>query len=59
MRAVTYHGTGKVSVDEHEELLAMMESGKTGRAIERFAREHKLHTLRAFEERRLAADAAA
>jgi DNA-binding GntR family transcriptional regulator len=49
---------GKVSVDEHEELLEMMETGKTGRAIERFAREHKLHTLKAYEERR-AAEAAA
>jgi DNA-binding GntR family transcriptional regulator len=49
---------GKVSVDEHEELLALMEAGKPARSIERFAREHKLHTLRAFEERRTA-DAAA
>jgi DNA-binding GntR family transcriptional regulator len=49
---------GKVSVDEHEELLQLMEAGKSPRTIERAAREHKLHTLRAFEERRRA-DAAA
>jgi DNA-binding GntR family transcriptional regulator len=48
---------GRVSIDEHEQLVAMIESGEDAEAIERFAREHKLHTVEAF--RRRLAEAAA
>lgn len=41
---------GQVSVREHEELLAMIESGRDAPAIERYAREHKMHTVTAFRE---------
>jgi DNA-binding GntR family transcriptional regulator len=49
---------GRVSVGEHEELISMIEQRKSARAIERFAREHKLHTVRAYEERRARAASA-
>jgi DNA-binding GntR family transcriptional regulator len=38
---------GRVSVDEHEELVAMIERGAKTSKIERFARAHKLHTVEA------------
>jgi DNA-binding GntR family transcriptional regulator len=38
---------GRVSVDEHEELVAMIERGAKSQKIERFARAHKLHTVEA------------
>ena len=38
---------GRVSVDEHEELVAMIERGAKHQKIERFARAHKLHTVEA------------
>jgi DNA-binding GntR family transcriptional regulator len=43
---------GMISVHEHSELLAMLERGEDPSAIERFAREHKLNTVAAFERRR-------
>lgn len=46
---------GKASADEHDELIEMLETGVSPDAIERFARQHHLHTLAAYEERRLAA----
>jgi DNA-binding GntR family transcriptional regulator len=48
---------GRVSVDEHEELVAMIERGAKASKIERFARAHKLHTAEAVRLR-LAEDAA-
>jgi DNA-binding GntR family transcriptional regulator len=48
---------GRVSVDEHGELVAMIERGEAPEAIERFARAHKLHTADAV--RRRLAEAAA
>jgi DNA-binding GntR family transcriptional regulator len=48
---------GRVSIDEHEELMAMIERGEDSEAIERFARTHKLHTADAV--RRRLAEAAA
>jgi DNA-binding GntR family transcriptional regulator len=48
---------GRVSVDEHEELVAMIERGEDSEAIERYARSHKLHTAEAV--RRRLAEAAA
>jgi DNA-binding GntR family transcriptional regulator len=38
---------GRVSIDEHEELVAMIERGAKPSKIERFARAHKLHTVEA------------
>jgi DNA-binding GntR family transcriptional regulator len=38
---------GMVSVDEHEQLVAMIERGSKPQKIERFARAHKLHTVEA------------
>jgi DNA-binding GntR family transcriptional regulator len=38
---------GRVSVDEHEELVAMIERGAKTQKVERFARAHKLHTVEA------------
>ena len=38
---------GRVSVDEHEQLVAMIERGSKPQKIERFARAHKLHTVEA------------
>lgn len=43
---------GSISIQEHENLVVMIESGADARAIEDFAREHKLHTVRAYEELR-------
>jgi DNA-binding GntR family transcriptional regulator len=42
---------GRVSVDEHEELVAMIERGVKPSKIERFARAHKLHTAEAVANR--------
>ena len=42
---------GRVSIDEHEKLVAMIERGEDADAIERFAREHKMHTVEAFRAR--------
>jgi DNA-binding GntR family transcriptional regulator len=38
---------GRVSLDEHEQLVAMIERGSKPQKIERFARAHKLHTVEA------------
>lgn len=48
---------GRLSIDEHETLVAMIERAEPAGAIERFAREHKLHTVDAVA-RRLAEAAA-
>jgi DNA-binding GntR family transcriptional regulator len=42
---------GTISVTEHAELLGMLERGEEFAVLERFAREHKLHTVAAFEAR--------
>jgi DNA-binding GntR family transcriptional regulator len=42
---------GHVSIAEHEALLQMIERGEEALAIELAAREHKLHTVAAYEER--------
>ncbi|MQA86921.1 MAG: FCD domain-containing protein [Streptosporangiales bacterium] len=44
-------GRAAVSVEEHERLLGLITSGAPAGEIERVAREHKLATLRAFQER--------
>jgi DNA-binding GntR family transcriptional regulator len=48
---------GRVSVDEHEELVTMIERGVKPSKIERFARAHKLQTVEAVRVR-LGQDAA-
>jgi DNA-binding GntR family transcriptional regulator len=45
---------GSVSADEHEQLLGMIERAAPAAQIERAAREHKLHTIAAYEQRRRA-----
>jgi len=40
---------GRASVEEHVELVAMLESGRTPDDIERFARAHRLRTIAARE----------
>lgn len=42
---------GRVSIDEHEALLALLERGADPLEIELSAREHKLHTVAAYEQR--------
>jgi DNA-binding GntR family transcriptional regulator len=42
---------GRVSVDEHDQLAAMIERGAKPGKIERFARAHKLHTVEAVRVR--------
>lgn len=39
------------SVEEHAQLIKLIESGAPADEIDSFAREHKLHTVRAYEER--------
>lgn len=39
---------GRESVDEHEAIVGMLETGATAADIEAYVREHKLHTVRAF-----------
>jgi DNA-binding GntR family transcriptional regulator len=43
---------GTISVTEHAELLGLLERAEAPARIERFAREHKLRTVAAFEQRR-------
>jgi DNA-binding GntR family transcriptional regulator len=50
---------GRASIGEHELLLEMIEGGEDAGAIERFAREHKLHTVEAYRARLAAVEAAA
>ena len=40
-------GRARESVDEHDELLRMLRSGARTATIEKYARQHKLNTLRA------------
>jgi DNA-binding GntR family transcriptional regulator len=42
---------GRVSIEEHEALLGLIERGADPLEIELAAREHKLHTVAAYEER--------
>ncbi|MBX5441355.1 MAG: GntR family transcriptional regulator [Solirubrobacteraceae bacterium] len=42
---------GRVSIEEHEALLAKIEGGADPLEIELAAREHKLHTISAYQER--------
>ncbi|MBX5442099.1 MAG: GntR family transcriptional regulator [Solirubrobacteraceae bacterium] len=50
---------GRPSIDEHEELIVMLEEGRDPDEIERFAREHKLRTIEARNRRQRAAEDAA
>ena len=43
---------GRVSIDEHETIVSLLESHAGARRIEQVARQHKLHTVAAFERRR-------
>lgn len=43
---------GPVSTREHEELVGMIERGADPHEVEQFAREHKLHTVAAYQARR-------
>jgi DNA-binding GntR family transcriptional regulator len=43
---------GSVSVDEHQKLIQMIRDGDPAENIEQFAREHKLHTIVAYEKYR-------
>lgn len=43
---------GVASADEHDQLLELFDSGAPARTIERFARRHKLQTVKAYEQRR-------
>jgi DNA-binding GntR family transcriptional regulator len=43
---------GTISVHEHAELLELLERGEPAATVERFARQHKLNTVAAFETRR-------
>jgi DNA-binding GntR family transcriptional regulator len=43
---------GRVSADEHDQLVELITVGASSDQIERFAREHKLHTVAAYEQRR-------
>jgi DNA-binding GntR family transcriptional regulator len=51
-------GRGRVSTDEHEQLVQMMEAGCAAPEIEAFARDHTLRTLAVFMERRAAMESA-
>jgi DNA-binding GntR family transcriptional regulator len=42
---------GRTSIDEHERLLALIEAGAAPIEVELVAREHKLHTVAAYEQR--------
>jgi DNA-binding GntR family transcriptional regulator len=42
---------GRASIAEHEALLALIESGGDPLQVELVAREHKLHTVAAYEQR--------
>jgi DNA-binding GntR family transcriptional regulator len=42
---------GLVSVEEHEALLELLDAGGSDQEIERAAREHKMHTVLAYQER--------
>lgn len=55
MRSTIYFhfpSRGAASIDEHEELIVMLESGGDRREIEQFARDHKLRTIDAYQRRR-------
>lgn len=43
---------GPASIDEHEQLIRMLEEGSSAEELERFAREHKLRTIEARGRRR-------
>jgi DNA-binding GntR family transcriptional regulator len=43
---------GAASIEEHRELIALIAGGAPAGDIERAAREHKLHTVESFRERR-------
>jgi DNA-binding GntR family transcriptional regulator len=47
---------GRVSTEEHERLIRLMEAGAPAAEIEAFAREHTLRTVAAFLERRAEAE---
>lgn len=49
---------GSVSIDEHETLIELMESGAPAAQVEAFAREHTLRTVAFYLERRAAAESA-
>lgn len=43
---------GRASADEHDHLIELIASGSRPSAIERYARQHKLATIKAYEQRR-------
>ena len=58
MRSTIYFpmsGRGRSSIEEHEELIVMLESHAPSDDLERFAREHRLKTITAGGQRRPAA----
>jgi DNA-binding GntR family transcriptional regulator len=60
MRSTIYFplpSRGKASIDEHEELIAMLQAGRSAADVERFARDHKLRTIEAAASRRRRAEA--
>jgi DNA-binding GntR family transcriptional regulator len=55
MRSTIYFpmaGRGRSSIEEHEELIAMLEARAPGEELERFAREHRFKTITAQTRRR-------
>jgi DNA-binding GntR family transcriptional regulator len=55
MRSTIYFpmaGRGRSSIDEHEELIALLEAQAPADELERFARDHRLKTIAAVEARR-------
>lgn len=51
-------GRGRVSTEEHDDLIRLMEGGAPPAEIEAFAREHTLRTVAEFLERRAEAESA-
>jgi DNA-binding GntR family transcriptional regulator len=61
MRSTIYFpmaGRGRPSIEEHEELMRMLETQESADEIERFAREHRLKTIAAVAARRAEAPTA-
>jgi DNA-binding GntR family transcriptional regulator len=60
MRSTIYFpmaGRGRTSIEEHEELIAMLEGQAPADELERFAREHRFKTITAPTQRRTVAGA--
>jgi DNA-binding GntR family transcriptional regulator len=62
MRSTIYFpmaGRGRPSIEEHEELIGLLEAQAPAGELERFAREHRLKTITANSQRRRGAGTAA